>query len=99
MIDERVEAQRPERNGTLGETVIAAHFWRNRRGEAVRIELKPLDQVTLCDIRVWFTHPTAIMQPSAKGVAIAVRRIPDLLAIKKAEATARELGLLFDEAG
>jgi Transcriptional Coactivator p15 (PC4) len=85
------------RRPTLDEPVIISKFWKNRRHDAVIVSLSTYEGHNLVDLR---TH--AMMEgrlaPTAKGLAMVVRRLPELAAaIDKALRKARELGLLDDE--
>jgi hypothetical protein len=79
----------------IAEPVIVCEFWANRRGEAVRIQLKEFNGHPLLDMRKYFTAADGKMVPTKKGLSIAIARLPDLAAaIGKALNKARELGLL-----
>jgi hypothetical protein len=83
------------RRPSLREPIVVAQFWRNRRGEAVRVQLSEFESKTIVDIRMWFTAPDGTLKPSAKGLSCVVLRLPELAAaLVKAERKARELGLL-----
>jgi hypothetical protein len=88
-----------ERRGTaLSEPVEIAKFWRNRRGEAVVVQLRQYEGHILADARVNFTNKEGKLQPTGKGISISVRRLPELAAaLVKAERKARELGLIGTE--
>jgi hypothetical protein len=88
----------PARRPTLPEPVVVAQFWRNRGGEAIRVQLKEFEGRVLVDARVWYTANDGTLQPTAKGLSCVVLRLPDLAAaINKAVAKAEELGLLEPE--
>jgi hypothetical protein len=79
----------------LTEPIVVAEFWCNRRGEAVRVQLKEFNGHPLVDVRKFFTDDDGCLVPTKKGLAIAIARLPDLArAIAKAVHKARELGLL-----
>jgi transcriptional coactivator p15 (PC4) len=83
----------------LAEPVEIAKFWKNRKGEAVIVTLKDFDGRTIVDIRTHFTTKDGKFQPTGKGLALMVLRLPELAAaVNKALAKAREIGLLDDEA-
>jgi hypothetical protein len=85
---------------TLAEPIVCAEFWRNRRGESVRIQLRQYEGQLLVDLRVHYTAADGTMRPTAKGLSIVLRKLPDLLTgVRKAAAKAHELGLLDEEAG
>ena len=80
---------------TLSEPIVVAEFWANRGGESVRIQLRDYEGQALVDVRRYYTGAEGRLLPTGKGVAISVRKLPDLAAaITKAERKARELGLL-----
>jgi hypothetical protein len=81
---------------TLSEPVEIAKFWKNRRrNESVRISLSDYQGHSLINVRIYITGTDGIDRPTPKGVAMAVRKLPELAkALVKAEAHARTLGLL-----
>jgi hypothetical protein len=75
--------------------VVIARFWRNRKGEAVVVQLRQFEGRAIADTRVYFTTKDGKLQPTRKGLSIVVARLPDLAAaLTKAHARAIELGLL-----
>jgi hypothetical protein len=85
---------------TLSEPVEIAKFWKNRRrSESVRVSLSEYEGHCLINVRVYLTGTDGIDRPTPKGVAMGIRKLPELAqALVKAEAQARSLGLLDDEA-
>ena len=82
----------------LPEPVIISQFWRNRSGEAVRVQLREYENKPLVDIRVHTVDATGVLQPTAKGISCSVRVLPELAkGLVKALARAREIGLLPGE--
>jgi Transcriptional Coactivator p15 (PC4) len=82
----------------LPEAVIVSDFWANRRGEAVRVQLREFEGQILVDVRKHFTNEEGKLQATKKGLALAVHRLPELAgAIAKALHKARELGLIKSE--
>jgi hypothetical protein len=81
---------------TLAEPVIIAKFWRSRNhAEHIRVELSEYEGHPLVNVRLWQTGSDGIDRPSKKGIALSVRRLPELAsALAKAEIKARELGLI-----
>lgn len=76
-------------------TVIAV-LPKNRR-ESLRIALDQYQGSNLVDLRVVveLSETSGLATPTRKGVALRVEMLPDLIeALGKAEAKARELGLL-----
>lgn len=79
----------------LAVPVVAASFYRNRRHEEVRVTFSRLEGKAICDLRIFFPTEAGNMQPSRKGIAVTIQRLPDLLkAIEKAYARAIELDLV-----
>ncbi len=79
----------------LTEPIVTGEFWRNRRGESVRVQLREYQGQALADVRVFYTNAEGKLTPTSKGVAVAIRKLPELTAaIGKALAKATELGLL-----
>lgn len=84
---------------TLAEPVTVAQFWKNRRGEVIRVSLSTYEGRDLVDVRQCFTNSAGQLQATKKGVAMSVLRLPELRdAICKAVAKAIELGLIEGEA-
>jgi hypothetical protein len=82
----------------LSEPVTVAEWWKNRRGESIRVCLSAYEGRNLTDVRTWYTGDDGKLKPG-KGFAAEVRHLPRLAAaIAKAEAKARELGLIDDGA-
>lgn len=78
---------------TLQEAITVAEWWKNRRGELIRICLSTYEGRNLADVRTWYTEDGKLKP--GKGFAAEVRHLPRLAnAIAKAEARARELGLI-----
>jgi hypothetical protein len=79
----------------LPEPIEIDKFWANRRGEAVIVSLREFEGVPIVDVRKFYTAADGTLQPTSKGIALSVRKLPELaLAIGKALKRARELGLL-----
>jgi hypothetical protein len=85
---------------TLEAPVEISKFWKNRRrNESVHVSLSEYEGHVLINVRVYATGTDGIDRPTPKGVAMGIRRLPELArALVKAEAKARELGLIDDEA-
>jgi len=83
---------------TLIEPVEIAKFWKSRNHtEHVRVELSEYKDRPLINIRIWQTGSDGIDRPSVKGIAMAVRKLPELhAAMAKALERAKSLGLLID---
>jgi Transcriptional Coactivator p15 (PC4) len=82
---------------TLEEPI--AKFWKSPRDRRahVRVDLGEYEGHPLINVRVWETGSDGIDRPTKKGIALTVRKLPELhAAITKALAKARELSLLDD---
>jgi hypothetical protein len=67
-----------------------------RRG--VRVQLREFEGAALVDVRKHYTGADGKLQPTKKGLSLAIRRLPELAAaINKALAKAKQLGLVDDE--
>ena len=84
---------------TVDEPVIISRFFKTRwRNEHVRISLSLYEENFLIDIRVFRTSADGVDRATVKGLALSVRKLPELArALAKAEAKAIELGLLDGE--
>jgi hypothetical protein len=82
----------------LAEPVEIAKFWKNRhRRESVHVALSEYEGHPLINVRVYATGADGIDRPTVKGIAMGIRKLPELArALVKAEARARELGLIDD---
>jgi hypothetical protein len=99
----------PDRSGGLIVTkppaleapVEISKFWKNRRrNESVHVSLSEYEGQCLINVRVYCTGADGIDRPTTKGVSMGIRKLPELAgALVKAEARARELGLIAAEAG
>jgi hypothetical protein len=86
----------------IPEPVEIAKFWKNRRlNESVHVSLSEYEGHCLINVRVYCTGTDGIDRPTPKGVAMGIRKLPELArSLAKAEAKAIALGLLDDsEAG
>jgi Transcriptional Coactivator p15 (PC4) len=81
---------------TLPEPVEVAKFWKNRRrNESVHVSLSEYEGHVLINVRTYATGTDGIDRPTPKGVAMGIRKLPELAAaVTKALAKAKELGLL-----
>jgi hypothetical protein len=84
----------------LSEPVIVHRCWVNRQHDALIVSLSTFQDTNIVDVRKHSMTRDGRLVPTAKGIALKVTRLPDLLkAITKAVERARELGLLdSDEA-
>jgi Transcriptional Coactivator p15 (PC4) len=82
----------------LAEPIVVVQFWKNRRGEAVRLILNRYEGRDVVDLRTWYTADGKLKP--GKGFAAEVRHLSRLAAaFNKAVTKARELGLISDEGG
>jgi hypothetical protein len=80
-------------SGKLPAPVTVAEWWKNRRGESVRLVLNTFQGRNVFDLRTWYTADGKLKP--GKGFAAEVKHLPQLAStLAKAEAKARELGLL-----
>jgi hypothetical protein len=88
-----------EKPAALAEPIEIAKFWKNRRrSESVHVTLSEYEGHNLINVRVYATGADGIDRPTTKGVAMGIGKLPELArALAKAEAKARELGLLEAE--
>jgi hypothetical protein len=85
------------RGPTLLEPVVVCRFWKNRRHDAIVVSLSTFEGKNLVDVRMHAMKEGRLV-PTPKGVAMVVRRLPDLAKpINAALSQARALGLLPDE--
>jgi hypothetical protein len=84
----------------IPEPIIISKLWKSSRNRSqhVRVELSEHEGRPLIHVRIWQTGADGIDRPTTRGIAMAVRKLPELSsALTKAETKARELGLLDDE--
>ena len=89
------------RAAPLTEPVEIAKFWKTRRRDiAIVVSLSQFESHNLINVREYFTGNDGCMRPSKKGLAMSLRRLPELAAaVDKALAKARELGLIDGQDG
>ena len=78
---------------------IACGDIRKNARERIRVSLHEFNGTDCVSLRVWFdpgnAHRPDEMRPSAKGLTVATRLIPEILAaLTEADRQAREAGLL-----
>jgi hypothetical protein len=78
------------------EPIEICKFWKSRDHSAhVRIEISEYHGHRLINLRIWQTGTDGIDRPTVKGIALSVRKLPELAAgIDKALRKAIELGLI-----
>jgi hypothetical protein len=74
-------------------------LWKSRdRSTHVRVEISEHQGRCLLNVRIWQTGSDGIDRPTIKGIALAIRKLPDLAdGINKMLAKARAIGLLDDD--
>jgi hypothetical protein len=81
----------------LAEPITVAEWWKNRRGQSIRLTLNRYEGRDVIDLRTWYTGDDGRLKPG-KGFAAEVRHLPRLAAaFARPEAKARELGLIGDK--
>ena len=64
------------KHAALPEPIVAAEFWANRRGESVRVQLREFEGAALVDVRKHYTGADGKLQPTKKGLSLAIRGLP-----------------------
>jgi hypothetical protein len=81
----------------LAEPIVVSEFWKNRRGESIRVTLSTYQGCNICDVRTWYTADGKLKP--GKGFCAQAKHLPQLAsAFAKAAAKARELGLIENDA-
>jgi hypothetical protein len=75
----------------LAEPITIAEWWKNRRGESIRLVLSQFQGRSILDLRTWYTADGKLKP--GKGFAAEVRRLPRLAANGAASGP---LGTLLD---
>ncbi|HUI12551.1 MAG TPA: transcriptional coactivator p15/PC4 family protein [Xanthobacteraceae bacterium] len=79
----------------LDSSKLVHEFWANRRGEAVRVQIRNYQGRNLIDLRKFFTGKDGRLRPTKKGLTLSIRKLPDLArGISNAMSAAHELGLI-----
>jgi hypothetical protein len=66
-----------------------------RRDKAIVVSLSAYEETNIVNVREYFVGSDGIMRPTTKGIAMSVRRLPELSrAIRMALEKARSLNLL-----
>jgi Transcriptional Coactivator p15 (PC4) len=80
------------------EPVTIAEWWKNRRGESIRLVLGQFQGRSIIDLRTWYTADGKLKP--GRGFAADIKHLPRLTAaLAKAESKARELNLIADDDG
>jgi hypothetical protein len=78
---------------TLSEPITVSEWWKNRRGESIRVTLSTYDGRNLVDLRTWYTAEGKLKP--GNGFAAEIRHLPRLTAaLAKAGSKPRDLGLI-----
>jgi len=82
---------------TLSAPVTIAEWWKNRRGESIRVTLSTYQGCNICDVRT-YCSTEGRLKPTTKGFCADVGHLPRLVsALSKACSQARELGLIASD--
>jgi Transcriptional Coactivator p15 (PC4) len=83
----------------LAAPIEVAKFWKNRRRDtAIVVSLSAYEGVNIVNVREHFIGTDGCMRPTTKGLAMIVRRLPELsAAVQAALEKARQLNLLPEE--
>jgi Transcriptional Coactivator p15 (PC4) len=80
----------------LAAPITVAEWWKNRRGESVRLVFNQFQGRSIFDLRTWDTADGKLKP--GKGFAAKVRHLPRLAAeIAKPKSGRREMGLIATE--
>jgi hypothetical protein len=85
----------------LTEPIDVAKIWKNRRHDiAIVVSLSTYEGVNIVNVREHFIGSDGIMRPTTKGLAMSVRKLPELSrSIRRALEKARELNLIPEGEG
>jgi len=74
-------------------------LWKNRkRDSAIVVSLSAYEETNIVNVREHFIGSDGIMRPTTKGIAMSVRRLPELSrAVRLALEKARALNLLPED--
>ncbi len=83
----------------LAEPIEVAKFWKTRRRDiAIVVTLSAYEGSNILNVREHFIASDGCMRPTTKGLAMGIRRLPELSnAIRKALERARALNLLPED--
>jgi hypothetical protein len=78
--------------------ISIGRFFKNRKGDIVAVQIKEFEGVVFCDVRQFFQNDAGQSCPTKKGIAVGLRKLPELIGLlEKALAKARELGLIGED--
>jgi hypothetical protein len=85
----------------IPEPIEIAKWWKSRRRDiAIVVSLSAYEGHNLVNVREHFIGSDGCMRPTTKGLAMVVRRLPELAkAVNAAMKKCHELGLIDDESG
>ncbi|HEX4410558.1 MAG TPA: transcriptional coactivator p15/PC4 family protein [Xanthobacteraceae bacterium] len=77
----------------LAEPLVIGEWWKNRRGESIRVRLSTYEGHNLFDVRTWFPKDGKLLP--GKGFCCHTKHLPKLVSVlEKALVQARERGLI-----
>jgi hypothetical protein len=78
---------------------IEIKFWKTRRRDiAIVISISSYEGTNIVNVREHFIGSDGCMRPTTKGIALAIRRLPELSnALRSLLERARALGLIPDD--
>jgi Transcriptional Coactivator p15 (PC4) len=83
----------------LADPIEIAKFWKGRRRDkAIVVSLSSYEGTNIVNVREYFIGSDGCMRPTTRGIAMSVRRLPELSrAVRAALEKARNLNLLPDD--
>jgi Transcriptional Coactivator p15 (PC4) len=64
---------------TLPEPIEIAKFWKSRNhAEHVRVDISEYKGHSIINVRVWQTGSDGVDRPTTRGIAMSVRKLPEL---------------------
>lgn len=84
-------------NQNIGDLPIVIARWQRNARDTVMVRIDQFNGNSVVDIRTWWLSQTGELRPGPKGITMSVQHLPALAcALAKAEAAARQLGLLAE---
>jgi hypothetical protein len=84
-------------NQNIGDLPIVIAQWPRNARDTVMVRIDQFNSTMVVDIREWWMSPKGELKPGPKGITMSVRHLPALArALARADATARQLGLLTE---
>jgi hypothetical protein len=79
----------------IAEPIEIGKFFKNRKGDMIVVTIKQFENVVFADARQFVTDSDGISRPTKKGLAIALRHLPEFITLLgKALTKAHALGLI-----